>query len=499
MRGVILLALLLATPALAGPDRETRAWWDLANALSGDAMEGRDTGSPGHARAVALVAARFKAAGLKPAGDAGGFTQSVPLHEIKVEAAGTSMAIIGADGSVTNLRFLHDMTPRAAPGLPARLEAGMVFAGYCGAGEMTPDVRGRIAVCFANRRAGLPSATDRLAAVTAAGAVAMIAVDDPEFNLEPARWPDAYARSVGFADAPAVASIPVLRLNAASFAPLIAGSGHLAAALLTDGSARRPLPGFALPARFRATFATSERDYSSDNVLALLPGTDPKLAPEVLVVSAHIDGYGRGEPVAGDDIYNGTLDDAAYVGTLVRLAEARHGKGFARSVLFAAFTGEEKGLLGARWFVAHPTVPKAALVADINLDQIRPLFPLRSLTMHGINDSTLGATARAVADTMRIDIRPDREPERNLNQRADHWPFRLAGIPATGFIFGYDSHTDAEVLARGWAVTRYHKPQDDPAQPIDWKAARDFNNFFYALTAAVADAPVAPALLPGVK
>jgi Zn-dependent M28 family amino/carboxypeptidase len=164
-------------------------------------------------------------------------------------------------------------------------------------------------------------------------------------------------------------------------------------------------------------------------------------------------------------------------------------------VLFAAFTGEEKGLLGATWFTRHPTVPAPDLAADINLDQLRPLFPLKILTMHALNDTTLGETARGVAAGMGVEIRPDLEPDRQLLRRADHWPFLKIGVPATGFVFGYDPGTEAERRYREWYRVRYHRPQDDMTQPIDFTAAGDFNTFFYRLTEAVADAPTRPAFL----
>ena len=109
----------------------------------------------------------------------------------------------------------------------------------------------------------------------------------------------------------------------------------------------------------------------------------------------------------GDGLYNRTLDDAAYVGTLIRFADKHKGQPLRRSVVLAAFTGEEKGLLGAHWFVDHPTVPKAAIVADINLDQLRPLFPLDLLTELAVDDTTLGRTAREVGATMGIRIQKD--------------------------------------------------------------------------------------------
>jgi Zn-dependent M28 family amino/carboxypeptidase len=167
-----------------------------------------------------------------------------------------------------------------------------------------------------------------------------------------------------------------------------------------------------------------------------------------------------------------------------------------RSILFIAFTGEEKGLLGSRWFVAHPTVPGAQLAADVNLDQLRPLFPLNILTAEALGDTTLGATARAVAAPMHIEIRPDLEPERNLLARADQYPFLGIHVPAISFIFGYDPNSEAEGRYREWYRLRYHRPQDDITQPIDFAAAAKFNTFFYRLTLTIANDGSRPAIYP---
>jgi Zn-dependent M28 family amino/carboxypeptidase len=232
-------------------------------------------------------------------------------------------------------------------------------------------------------------------------------------------------------------------------------------------------------------------------VLAYLPGSDPKLADQAVVLSAHLDGYGYGEPVNGDRIYNGTLDDAAYVALLIRLAERREGHPFRRPILFAAWTGEEKGLLGSRWYVAHPTVPLARTAGNINLDQLRPIFPLKLLTVHALSDTTLGDDARVVAASLGIEVQKDPEPDRNLLRRSDQWNFMQAGIPATAFVFGYKPGTRSEQIYRQWYRTGYHKPQDDLKQPMDWKAAADFNRFFYKLVDRVADQPSAPAWKAG--
>jgi len=236
---------------------------------------------------------------------------------------------------------------------------------------------------------------------------------------------------------------------------------------------------------------TAQRDISSPNVLGFIPGSDPALKDQIIVLSAHLDGYGYGEPVNGDRIYNGTLDDAAYVALLIRLAE--HGQSFRRPILIAVVTGEEKGLLGSRWFVSHPTIVKSSIAANINLDQLRPIFPLELLTVHAIDDTSLGDDARTVANSLGVAVQRDPEPERNLLSRSDNWPFMQAGVPATGFVFGYRPGSKSEQIYRQWYRTGYHKPQDDLNQPMDWKAAADFNRFFYKLVERVADKPEAPA------
>ncbi len=217
------------------------------------------------------------------------------------------------------------------------------------------------------------------------------------------------------------------------------------------------------------------------------------------MISAHLDGYGFGEPIHGDRLYNGAFDDAAYVATLLDLAAQWKSSAtkLRRSVLFAVVTGEEKGLLGSRYFAAHPTVPKERMVADLNLDQLRPLFPLKLLTMLALDDSTLGDTARAVAEPMGILIQPDPEPDRNLLRRSDHFNFIQIGVPATGFIFGYEKGSPEEVIYRRWYADRYHSPSDDLKQPWDPAAAAKFNEFFRRLVEAVANADARPQWKPG--
>jgi hypothetical protein len=486
---LLALALLQAPPPSA--DADTRAWWKTTTLLSGDAMEGRDAGSPGYARAADVVAKRFAAAGLKPMGENGTWLQTVPMEELAITRAAIQ---VGGE----TLQFLSDVWVPAQLA-PDEVDLPLVYRGYCGA-DALGEVGGKLVICHATRKPGLPNDTDRTGALVKAGAAGIVSIADPGFTVEPPRWPFAYSKSVTLPGAPAPKRpLAYFMLNASALGKLIHGSGQDAAALIAAGSTGAPLPSFDLKDRLRATFTTARRTLSSPNVIGLLPGTDPSRAGEAIVLTAHLDGYGYGEPVKGDSLYNGTLDDAAYVALLVQLAERRGGKGFRRPVVFIALAGEEKGLLGSNWFVAHPTVPLDRIAGNINLDQLRPLFPLELLTVHALDETTLGDDARATATSLGITVQNDPEPERRMLQRSDHWTFLSAGIPAVNFVFGFRPGTESERIYRQWYREGYHTPQDDPNQRIDWKAAAGFNRFYYSLVERVADRAEAPAWKPDSK
>lgn len=493
---IIGLALLLVAcvSTASDIDSETAAWWRTTEALSNDGMEGRDTGSPGYDRAAAFVADRFKRAGLTPAGDNGTYLQRLKFHDIEIISEGTAVSLKLANGSTRPIRFLHEISITPTWGTPEWLDAPLVFRGYCAPADMT-SVRGAVVACFGARRAGQTTGATRLEAATAAGAVGVINIDDPGFTIEPPRWPLAYARNVAMDDAaPRPRTIPVFRMSAKAFVEIAGDQGG--AEILARGSRGEPMAAFDFPARFEARLAKRERRYASDNVLAVLPGTDPALAKEPVLLIAHLDGYGFGTPVNGDNLYNGALDDAAYVATLITFADARQGRGFRRPVIFAAVTAEEKGLLGSRWLAAHPTPAAPTPVAVLNLDQLRPLYPFTILTTLALEDTTLGKAVREIAEPMGIEVRPDREPERNLLQRTDHWPFMQRGVPSVSFLFGFDYDTDAHAKYKDWYENRYHAPMDDMSTPIDFGAQAKFHQFYFALTEAVANADAKPAWLP---
>ena len=474
------VATLLAPAALAadGPtDADTRAWWALTRELSGDDMEGRDTGSAGYDRAAALVARRFAEAGLKPAGTDGRWFQMIAFDDLRLDEAHSALSIGGVA-----LAFNLEVLLSPGPDTPAHLATGTTFRGFCGPNDIA-DVSGKLVVCYGRPAPVRLAGFDRAKALRAAGAAGMLTIAAPGLASEPIRWPFAYSRSVSIAGTQAPTGKPFLAgtLNPDAVARILPD----AAAVLAKGAAGADLPHAELGG-FVADLTIVKTATKSANVLGLLPGTDPALAGEVIVVGAHLDGYGHGEPVKGDGLYNGALDDAAYVALLERLAAVRAGHGFARPVLFAVFTGEEKGLLGSVWYAAHPTVPLAKTEAMINLDQIRPLYPLKLMTVHGLSDSNLGDPVRQVAAAIGFAVQEDLEPERNLLRRSDNWPFMQAGIPGLSFVLATYDKTSLERYY-DWYQRRYHHPADDLSTPIDWQAAAEFNAFFYGVTEAAAN------------
>ena len=482
---LVLWAISTAAPAFSsdGPiDKDSAAWWDIVTHLSSDQMEGRDTGTGGHERAARWVAQRLAAAGLTPLGEGQSWFQRVPLHEVAI----TDATLLGVNGE---LRFLDHFTAAPNPGLPHRLSTTMAYRGYCAA-EVLGNVKDKLVICHGTRRVGLPARAEREAAVRAAGAAGIATIADPGFELEPPRWPYAYARSVyRRGSQPKSDSFVRLTLNADALDRLIDADNRT---LIAKGASGEPLPTFdGGPATL--TFRISTAQYSSPNVIGLLPGNNPAMAKQAIVLGAHLDGYGFGRAIGGDAIYNGTLDDAAYVALIVHLMELRAEAGYERPIVVAFWTGEEKGLRGSRWFIDHPTIPLDHVAANINLDQLRPIFPLELMTVHARNDTTLGIDASEVAAAHGIRVQDDPEPARNLLRRTDHWPFLGAGIPAINFVFGFEPGSASEKIYREWYRTGYHKPQDDIEQLMDWQAAADFNQFFYDLVERVASQEAAPA------
>ncbi|MFZ0591767.1 MAG: M20/M25/M40 family metallo-hydrolase, partial [Bryobacteraceae bacterium] len=283
-------------------------------------------------------------------------------------------------------------------------------------------------------------------------------------------------------------------LNPAHAEQFFAGSGHTLNELLALGNAGKPLPRFPLSATLRAEVSALTEQVESPNIIGVLPGSDPQLKNEYVVLSAHLDHLGIGEPINGDRIYNGAMDDASGVATLLDVANQLHDShvSLKRSVLFVIVCAEEKGLLGSRYFAGHPTVPAKSMVADLNTDMFLPIIPLNNLTVYGLEESTLGDDIREVAAAMDIRVLPDAQPDRNIFIRSDQYNFIRAGVPSIMSAFAASPGTDEEKTLKTWLTNRYHAPSDDTNQPVDLVAAARFNRMLLTLTERIADADARP-------
>jgi Zn-dependent M28 family amino/carboxypeptidase len=273
-----------------------------------------------------------------------------------------------------------------------------------------------------------------------------------------------------------------------------AGSGHDLKELLAMVDAGKPLPRFPLAPSLRAKVQVERRDLESQNVAGIRPGSDATLKNEYVVLSAHLDHVGVGEPINGDRIYNGAMDDASGVAALLDIAAALNEAKVQtkRSLLFVAVTGEEKGLLGSRYFAARPTVELKSLVADLNMDMFLPLYPLHLATVWGLNESDLGDLARRVSKSLDVEVQDDPQPQRNVFIRSDQYSFIRRGVPALMIAFGSTKGSKEEEIAKQWLTNRYHAPSDDLNQPIDMKAAGQYNRLMMTLALAVANNSARP-------
>jgi Zn-dependent M28 family amino/carboxypeptidase len=284
-------------------------------------------------------------------------------------------------------------------------------------------------------------------------------------------------------------------INAAHADTWLAGTDHTISELLGDADTDKTLPKFALKVSVRARVAAKESKVTAANVLGVLRGSDPVLKNEYVVVSAHLDHLGVGEPINGDSIYNGAMDNASGVASLIEVAKHFKAAGAKprRSILFAAVTAEEKGELGSKYFAAHPTVDIHKIVADMNMDMYLPLFALKYLEVQGLDESTLGDDIRAVAEANGVIVQADKEPDKNRFIRSDQYSFVKMGIPALAFKFGWIKGTPEEAAFQEWIRVRYHAPSDDINQPVDVEAAAQFNQILLQLLQRVADAEARPA------
>ncbi len=395
------------------------------------------------------------------------------------------------------------------------IEAPLVFVGY---GLDIPEasysdlkdegLKGAIAVYLNGGPANISgelrshhsSGAERAAAMKASGVIGTIGIPNPRSMDIP------WARQSGNRLLPRMALADPAEQPALEFSAtwnpektghLFQGSGQTMAGILDAADHGRPLPHFALMKKLHARIATSQEKIGSRNIVGIRQGSDRLLKNECVILSAHLDHLGVGEKVNGDGIFNGAMDDASGIASLIEIARAlKKGKvKTKRSIVFLAVTGEEKGELGSQYFAEHPTTP-GRIVADINMDMYLPLFPLRYLEVQGLNESTLGDDIRAVANSAGVEIQADKDPNANRFIRSDQYSFIKKGVPALAFKFGWIPGSPEEKIFRAWYRDRYHGVADDVNQPVDIAAAAQFNAILAALLERVADAPQAPQWKP---
>lgn len=513
---IVLLALGFAASGRgAGADRtEYRRWLAHVRFLASDAMRGRDTASPEHLKAARYVAAEFKALGLLPGAPDGSFLQPVSFAKRRVRESECSLDLVFGD-RVEHLELGKDATLPMSIDQADSIEAPLVFVGY---GISVPeqgyddlarvDLKGKVAVFIQGgpasvtepRRSQAQFAGERWARLREKGAIGLISIRNPR-RPEGGSWEHSAAQrfkpGMSLAE-PALDERQgqrlLLNLNVLQAHKWFADSGYRLGDLLALADSSAAMPTFPLAARVRAKVRYDREVVTSHNVIARLPGRDPKLADEYVVLTGHLDHLGVGAPVEGDSVFNGAMDNASGVAALIEVARtlAPKARRPLRSVLFVIVTGEEKGLFGSYYYTIRPTVPLERIAANINLDMVLPIVPLKNLVIHGVDESTLGDMAKSEAQESGIVVLPDPEPRRNPFIRSDQFNFIRAGVPALAFSAAAVPGSPEDSLLRAWNRDRYHEPSDDLAQPINVGAPSQLIRFATRLTALVANAPARP-------
>lgn len=493
--------------------------------LADDLLEGRGTGTRGHEIAAQFMASEFEAMGLEPAGENGTYFQNVPLRSIRPQAEHTAMSLMRG-GKEQALLFSEDFVTAGDPGrTDTSLEAPLVYVGF---GVTAPeqgyddyaavDAKGKIVAYSygappgfeATVRAHYSSNGAKAANAAAHGAVGMVLLDSPDLeHLYPfkdrvsdlafpfMRWLDAQGKPHDYFMELHGAVI----LSMKATARVLEGSGRSAEQIYAAAQEGKPR-SLALPLHAKLRIASTHEEIHSPNVVACLPGSDPKLRDEYVVYSAHLDHLGIGEPVNGDKIYNGAMDNASGSATLLEIARAysQMKPRPRRSILFASVTGEEEGLLGSDYFAHHPTVGKDGLVADINIDGAALLWPIEDVVARGSEHSTMLRAVHEAATRMGFEVSPDPYPEQVLFIRSDQYSFVRQGVPSVFLGPGKkssDARINTEEIRRTFLATRYHKPQDDMSQPFDFESGAKFARYALLLGYVVAQSTERPVWNPG--
>ena len=493
---------------------ETHLVW-----LADDARQGRVAGQPGHAAAAEYVADFFATHGLEPGGDEG-FYQQVPLVSYMIDTESTSV-VVHRDREDRELVYREHY---GMSGDKVRSEdsvrAEVVYVGF---GVHAPefgysdyngiDVEGKIVAAFAGApstfshyaRAYYASGRTKAQEAVSRGAIGSIGLRSRR-SQERTPW-ERYRQITG--KKPGMAWVN-LAGEASDYFGQLRGSITISAATAAELFAGTPISFEAaldamdsdtiasVPLGFEVSLSrqTTHERLTSPNVIGLVRGTDPALAAEFVVYSAHLDAVGISPvPEDGDDINNGAYDNAIGVSIMLETARYSAANPPARSVLFIALTAEEKGLLGSDYFAHYPTVPSDSIVANVNLDMPLFLYPVADMVAFGSEHSSLEAVVEQAANAEGFVLTPNPLPEENLFVRSDQYSFVRKGVPSIYLIPGFqstDPAIDGAALFREHLQVYYHKPGDDLTRTFDWDSIVRFTRAHIRIGASIANDPARP-------
>ncbi len=493
---------------------ETHLVW-----LADDAREGRVAGQPGHEAAAKYVADYFADIGVRPGGDEG-FYQQVPLVSYMIDTESTSVVVHrDREGRELVYREHYGMYGDKVRSQDS-VRAEVVYVGF---GVHAPefgysdydgiDVEGKIVAGFGGApstfshyaRAYYASGRTKAAEAVSRGAIGYIGLRS-RLAQEKTPW-ERYKKITG--KKPGMAWVN-LAGEASDYFGQLRGSVTISAATAEELFAGTPISFEAaldamdadtiasIPLGFEVSLSrkTTHERITSPNVIGLVRGTDPALADEYVIYSAHLDAVGIASvPEDGDDINNGAYDNAIGVSIMLETARYYAANPPARSVLFIALTAEEKGLLGSDYFAHYPTVPSDSIVANINLDMPLFLYPVADMVAFGSEHSSLEALVEQAANAEGFALTPNPLPEENLFVRSDQYSFVRKGVPSIYLIPGFqsaDPEIDGEALFREHIQDYYHKPRDDLTRPFDWDSIVRFTRAHIRMGESVANDPDRP-------
>jgi Peptidase family M28 len=452
--------------------------------LADDALEGRGTGTRGFDAAARYVASQFEGLGLRPV--AGSYRQEMTIRRARVVEHDTSLTILRG-------------------GMRETLAYGSDFVSYGETSASNVDLSGDV-VFVGDGITVAGRGIDAYRNVSARGKIVVAVPESPDglSESEGAFFGDARTKAANAADHGAVALLLVeeahipweLRVRAArqlgssEWLPHHEDARLKAVVYISRAAAERilgqrldqTLPRSGVGLGSAALKLTTElTDLRSANVWSVLTGSRPRLAAEYVVLTAHLDHLGIGASSGGDAIYNGAVDNASGVAGLLAIAQAFAALPAkpARSILFIATTGEESGEIGSDYFVRHPPVPLAGIVASFNIDGLS-VTPFEEAVAAGGANSTLGAVAEAAGREVGIRVKN----ESIGIGGSDHSPFLESAIPVLWI---------QAALSDDWMSTRYHTVRDDMSQTLDFEAAARYTKLVFAATYMTAAGAKRPA------